>query len=48
MIRNKVASVCLVIVSLIGFIPLIAASWLSGRGVQRELADITLELWKKK
>ena len=47
-IRKRSAAGCLFIVSLFGFIPLLAASWLSGRDYQRELAQVTVDLWNSK
>lgn len=47
MIKDKIASILLGLVCFVGFIPLLAASWLSGRDYQVELAEQTVELWKK-
>lgn len=45
MFKNKTAAVMLGLVSFAGFLPLLAASWLSGRDVQLELAEICVDLW---
>ncbi|ARM86358.1 hypothetical protein MARSALSMR5_04341 (plasmid) [Marinobacter salarius] len=45
---NKAASILLALVSLLGFIPLLAASALSGRDYQLELAEASIELWRKR
>lgn len=47
MFRNRTAAVMLGMVSIAGFLPLLAASWLSGRDVQYGLAQITVQLWRK-
>lgn len=45
--RYKVSAILLGFVGLIGFIPLLGASMLSGRDYQLELANETVELWKR-
>lgn len=47
MSRNKAASLILGLVLIAGFLPLLVASWLSGRDVQLELAEVCIELWRQ-